>query len=120
MKTMNSEPPDIHCARMSAYPHPRLAPRSFLFISLLLLNLSLGLTDPSSFDPSLPVKEPAEHDGRTRPRPSWSAGQGLGPPRDRLSEAVHIHDVSMVQGLINAFMDGVEIMGVPTMSLGRR
>eukprot|EP00518_Triparma_eleuthera_P014583 CAMPEP_0182475094 /NCGR_PEP_ID=MMETSP1319-20130603/26792_1 /TAXON_ID=172717 /ORGANISM="Bolidomonas pacifica, Strain RCC208" /LENGTH=281 /DNA_ID=CAMNT_0024676051 /DNA_START=79 /DNA_END=920 /DNA_ORIENTATION=+ len=26
----------------------------------------------------------------------------------------------MVQGLINAFMDGVEIMGVPTMSLGRR
>ena len=44
------------------------------------------------FDPESPVHQDQAYDNAL----NLNKSRGLGPPRDRLSEAVHIHDVNMV------------------------
>ncbi|GMI01674.1 hypothetical protein TrST_g10379 [Triparma strigata] len=92
----------------------RLADLLFQFLIFSTLSFCRVHGVPK-FDPESPVHQDQAYDNALNLKKS----RGLGPPRDRLSEAVHIHDVNMVISLINAYRDDVSIMGVPTLSLTR-
>lgn len=87
--------------------------RTLLLILFLLSFSPAPPTHAAAADPE-PQRAPGVLSKKSKDAPT------LVQPRDRLGEAVHVHDLSTVLGLIKAHNDGVLLAGIPPIHPDRR